>query len=152
MISGFANFLEFLDLWIFLKCRIAVVFWRVPHSLRWDITNICNFLGANIRLILEKAAISWQIIPPEKILRIFRDNPICPALFVRYFPNANLKSERDKCFSSICKFNLCKGISNLCLNGQIGKMSNWNPIYRSNRCNPVHVNYIVQNFHLFWSQ
>ena len=56
----------------------------------------------------------------------------------------------DKCFSSICKFNLCKGISNLRLNGQIGKMSNWNPIYPSyrNRCNIVHINYIVQSFHL----
>ena len=124
------------------------------RTLRDEILQIFAISRANIRLILEKAAISWQIILPEKILRIFPDNLICLASFVQYFPNANLKSECDKCFSSICKFNLCKGISNLRLNGQIGKMSNWNPIYRSysSRCNTVHINYIFQSFHLFWSQ
>ena len=37
---------------------------------------------------------------------------------------SNFLAKGDKCFSSICKFNLCKGVSNLRPNGQIGKMSN----------------------------
>ena len=47
------------------------------RTLRDEILQIFAISNANIRLILEKADISWQIIPLQKILRIFPDNPIC---------------------------------------------------------------------------
>ena len=52
----------------------------------------------------------------------------------------------DKCFFTDLQIQFVQG-SNLCPSGEIGKMSNWNPIYRSysNGCSTVHVNYIVQS-------
>ena len=137
----------------FLKYKSAVVFWWLAHSLRWDITNICNFPLANIRLILEKAPqpyLDKSFLQRKSSADIFRQSHlfhlICRILR-NNFVTANL-SESDKCLSSICKFNLCKGTSNLCLIGQIGEMSNWNPIYRSynNGCNIVHINCILKLF------
>ena len=89
---------------------------------------------ANIRQILEKApslAISWQIIPAEKILQIFPDNPICVAPFVWICAKLCSVQFEWRMFPSICIYSICAEVGGS--NRRALEWSNWENVkFKSN--------------------
>ena len=89
---------------------------------------------ANIRQILEKApslAISWQIIPAEKILQIFPDNPICVAPFVWICAKLCSVQFEWRMFPSICIYSICAEVGGS--NRRAPEWSNWKNVnFKSN--------------------
>ena len=115
---------------------------RLPHSARWDITNICNFPPPS--QTSQTFAKYWKKPPrslyldklflQRKSSRYFQTIRFASLHLSEFVQNCAPSNLSDECFHRFAFIQFVQRWVDLIdarLSGQIGKMSNLSPIYRS---------------------